>query len=82
MKIEQLINHFRSFYIDDTADEEDIDIVITHLNDIGSLSYFYHVTKEFEKNLSEDKNISTNLFQMILTKWFARSVEDLTFILP
>lgn len=79
MEQSQIINHFRQFYVDEYQDEEDIELVINHLDDVGSLSYFYHITKEIEKNLAEDKKISAQQFQMILTKWFSRAVDNITF---
>ena len=83
MKITQIINHFREYYIDSpNSDDADLSILTNHFNDIGSLSYFYHITKEIEKNLINDSKISQSQFQMIMTKWFAEAVDSITFYLP
>lgn len=82
MKINQILDHLFEYYVKPTSDDDDLIIVINHLNETGSLSYFYYVTKKFEEKLSASDEISSNLFQTILSKWFAECVNELSFVVP
>ena len=81
MNTDRLIKHLYEYFFS-TADENDLDIVLTCLNENGSMGYFYYFTKQFEDKLAKDSEINEAKFQLTMTKWFSIALEDLTFILP
>jgi len=70
----QILNLLEEYYINGGTDS-DLSVVIDHLQVMGSISYFYWITKQWEEKLKNNKNINQNTFQTLMIKWFMESLE-------
>lgn len=62
------------YYVENGPDS-DINLVIDHLNESGSLSYFYWFTKQWESHINNISSISETAFQNLMLKWFNDCLE-------
>lgn len=62
------------YYVENGPDS-DIDIVVDHLNEMGSISYFYWFTKQWEEHINKISSISETTFQNLMLKWFNDCLE-------
>ena len=74
MTANQILDLLEEYYLNGGSDS-DIDIIVNYLQEMGSISYFYWITKQWEEKLKNNKNINENTFQTLMIKWFADCLE-------
>lgn len=62
------------YYIENGPDS-DINVVLDHLAEMDSLSYFYWFTKQWESHINKISSINETRFQSLMLKWFNDCLE-------
>lgn len=74
MKPNQILNLLEEYYLNDGSDS-DLEIVIDYLQELGSMSYFYWITKQWEERINKTSTINQDTFQTLMIKWFTDCLE-------
>lgn len=74
MNKEVILSILEEYYINHGLDN-DLQMVLDFLQEHGSLSYFYWITKEWENLLNSKSSINQNTFQSLMLKWFNDCLE-------
>ena len=74
MTSEQILDLLEEYYLRSGADS-DIQIIINYLQELGSLSFFYWITKQWEDRINKKSSINQNMFQTLMLKWFNDCLE-------
>lgn len=70
MKLEQILDILEEYYLN-SGSEKELEIILEYLQELGSLSYFYWLTKQWEDRINKKKSINANAFQTLMIRWFS-----------
>ena len=74
MKHTQILDLLEEYYLNSGSDS-DLALVIDYLEELGSISYFYWITKQWENLLNRKNTINQTAFQNLMLKWFNDCLE-------
>lgn len=74
MKHTQILDLLEEYYLNSGSDS-DLALVIDYLQELGSISYFYWITKQWENLLNRKNTINQIAFQNLMLKWFNDCLE-------
>jgi len=74
MKHTQILDLLEEYYLN-SGSYSDLALVIDYLQELGSISYFYWITKQWENLLNRKNTINQIAFQNLMLKWFNDCLE-------